>query len=201
MTRRISSSRPMTVELAATGQLGEVFGVFFEGLELCFRILIGHALRAAYGAQALEDGVVRRSERGEQQLCAVIFLLREGEQEVLGRDVLVLEIVGFLECLVEDLLHGIGHAGLRAGAGNLGEFAQGLGCFCDELVGGYADFLQDRDDDAVLVFKQGGEQVQRQQLRVAVLGRERARALNRFLRFHCEFIPTDCHIWSQLSIF
>jgi hypothetical protein len=34
-----------------------------------------------------------------------------------------------------------------------------------------------------------------------VLGREGARALNRFLRFDSEFIPTDSHIWSQLSIF
>ena len=82
--------------------------------------------------------------------------------------------------------------GLRA-AGNFGQLAEGLGCFCDELVSCYSDLLQDRNDDAVFVFKQGGEQVQRQQLRVAVLGRERARALNRFLRFDSEFIPTDCH--------
>ncbi len=55
----------------------------------------------------------------------------------------------------------------------LGSLPRASRCFCDELVGCYSDFLQDRDDDAFLVLQQGGEQVQRQQLRVAVLGGER----------------------------
>ena len=50
------------IELAAAGEFGEVFGVFFQGLELAFGVLIGDALRAADGGERLENGVVRSAE-------------------------------------------------------------------------------------------------------------------------------------------
>ena len=44
-----------------------------------------------------------------------------------------------------------------------------------------------------LVLNQRRQQMQRHQLRIAVLGGEFVRALDGFLRFDCEFVPTDCH--------
>ena len=54
------------VELAAAGEFGEVFGVFFERLELAFGVLVGDALDAANGGRALQDGVVGRARSGER---------------------------------------------------------------------------------------------------------------------------------------
>ena len=56
-----------------------------------------------------------------------------------------------------------------------------------------ADFFQHRRDDAFLVFEQRGEQVNRTQLGIAMLGGELVRALDGFLRFDGEFVPTDGH--------
>ena len=64
------------IELAAAGELGEVFGVFLERLVFRLRILVGDALAAAHAGQAFEDRVVRRAQRGQQQLRAVVLLAR-----------------------------------------------------------------------------------------------------------------------------
>ncbi len=46
------------IQLAAAGLFGQIEGVAFERLILGFRILIGHALRAAHRHERLEDRVV-----------------------------------------------------------------------------------------------------------------------------------------------
>ena len=56
-----------------------------------------------------------------------------------------------------------------------------------------ADFFEHRRNDAFFIFEQGGEQVDGQQLGIAVLGGEVIRALDGFLRFDGEFFPTDRH--------
>ena len=56
-----------------------------------------------------------------------------------------------------------------------------------------ADLFQHGRNDAFLVFEQRGQQVHRQQLGIAVLGGELVRALDGFLRFDGEFVPTDGH--------
>ena len=90
------------VELAAAREFGQVLGVFFQGLELAFGILIGNALRAAHGGQRFQDGVVRCAEAVERVARRIVFKIGGGEQQVLGGDVFVFEVRGFLECLVED---------------------------------------------------------------------------------------------------
>ena len=62
------------IELAAAGEFGEVLGVFFEGLELAFGILVGDALRAAHGGERLQDGVVRGAESDERVTRGVVLL-------------------------------------------------------------------------------------------------------------------------------
>ena len=90
------------IELAAAREFGEVLGVFFEGLELAFGILVGDALRAAHGGERLQNGFVRCAERGERIARRIALEAGDGEQQVLGGDVLVFEVGGFLEGLVED---------------------------------------------------------------------------------------------------
>ena len=58
MTRRISSSRPMTGSIfPGAGQRGEVAPIFFQGLEFVFGIGIGDALVAAQIGQGSQNGV------------------------------------------------------------------------------------------------------------------------------------------------
>ncbi len=98
------------VELAAAREFGEVLGVFFERLEFAFGILVGDALRTAHGGERLEDCVVRGAERDQRLARRIALQVRDAEQQVLGGDVLVLEVrglaKGLLESLVERLARG-----------------------------------------------------------------------------------------------
>ena len=76
------------VELAFLGQHGQVAAVLLERLVLRLRVLVGDAVRAADLAQRLEQRLVRRPRILQNGQIA------EGEQHVLGRDVLVLEALG-----------------------------------------------------------------------------------------------------------
>ena len=53
------------VELALAREIGEVFAVLFQGLELGLWVLVGDALIAADGGERFEHGVVRGAEGGE----------------------------------------------------------------------------------------------------------------------------------------
>ena len=94
---------------------------------------------------------------------------------MLGRDELVLHRVGFALGGFEHLVQFRAQLRRRA-AGDVGEMAQfGL----DDLVqlrAIDADLVQDRPDDAVLFGQQRGQQVQRIDLRIAAIGRQRLRA-------------------------
>jgi len=48
-------------------------------------------------------------------------------------------------------------------------------------------------NDALAVFHQRRQQVQRQQFRIAVLGSNVVGFLNRFLRLYRQFVPADRH--------
>src|SRR5580700_2406649 len=181
------------VELAAAGEFGEIFGVFFERLKFRFGILIGDALAAAHGGDALKDSVVRGSERSEQELCAVVLLGGEGEEQVLGRDVIVLEILSLFEGLLENLIEGVRGVRLRGGSADFGELADRVFRFGGELQRGHADLFENGGDDAFLVGQEDGEQVQRENLRIAVFRRELAGVLHGLLRFDGKFVPTDGH--------
>jgi hypothetical protein len=50
------------IELAAAGEIGEIFRVFFQSLERGLGILIGDALRATHGGERLQNGVLCGAE-------------------------------------------------------------------------------------------------------------------------------------------
>ena len=83
------------VELALPGQRGQVAAVLLERLVGGLRVRAGDALAAADLLERLVDAVAGDAEpaqdlAGRARLCVV----GEGEQEVLGRDVVVLEALG-----------------------------------------------------------------------------------------------------------
>jgi hypothetical protein len=59
---------------------------------------------------------------GERLRGGCFFRLRDGEQEMLGRHVLVFEVVGGLERAVEDFAQRVGDLRFSGRAANLREF-------------------------------------------------------------------------------
>ncbi len=117
----------------------------------------------------------------------------DGEQQVFGGDVFVLEIGSLFEGLLEQLVGGVRERGLRRFSGDLGKLLDLAVEVAENGLRADADFFEHGRDDAFFVFEQGGEQVDGQKLRVAVLGGKVVGALDGFLRFYGEFVPTDGH--------
>ena len=110
------------VELALPGPLDQVDAVALQGLELGLGVLVGHPGAAADGLQGLQEFLL--GDGVELQDAGGLGVdLGQGQQQVLGRDELVLHGVGLA-------LGGLQHAdGLLAraaagAAGDLGEVAQ-----------------------------------------------------------------------------
>ena len=98
MTRRISSSRPMTgIELADLRLGGQVAPVLLERAEGVLRVGRGDAMRAADLRDRLDQVLAIGKQIGDARP-----LLGQGEQDVLGRDVLVAEAGGLLLGLLQD---------------------------------------------------------------------------------------------------
>ena len=160
MTRRISSSRPMTGSiLPARRLLGEVAAVLLERLVLLLGVLRGDAMAAPH-----------LCHRGEQGLALDPDAVGEGEEEVLGGQVLVVQVGAGGVGVVDHGLELARQAGLAAvGLGELGDGVRGR---VAQLERRLAEPLEDGEDDALLLAEQGGEQVVGGDLRVALgLGR------------------------------
>src|SRR4030095_15303308 len=126
----------------------EIAGVALQGLELVFGIRIGDARGAPHFLERLEQVVLLDAGPAEAPR-RVASRFREGEEEVLRRDVLVTEFPGDLEGAVEDSREIPGDRRVRGGAGNLRlPFEVGLDV-PGELLGARAELLEDRNDDAV----------------------------------------------------
>ena len=195
MTRRISSSRPMTgIELAAAGQFGQVLGVFFQGLELAFGILVGDALRPAHRGERLENGVVRRAQ-GDQRIARRIALeMGHAQQQMLGRNVLVLEVRGLAKGLVERLVERLAQAGLRGRTGHARQFfLDRRADRCSSRSVGTPIFSSTAGITPSRSSSSASKQVHGLQLGVAQLRGARLRLLHCLLRLDGKFVPTNGH--------
>ena len=164
------------IELAAPRLFGQIARVALQRLVLGFGILVGDALRSAHRGQRLQNGVVGRALPGQDLLRRIALQLRDGQQQVLGRNVLVLEVGGFLEGAFQKFVGRLGERGLRGSAA--GNLRQALDLAVDLAEHGLrtdADLLQHRRHDAFFVLEQRRQQMQRQQFRIAVLGGELVR--------------------------
>src|SRR6185312_9581699 len=180
------------IELAPPCQLRQVFRVFLQRLVLCLGILVRHPLRPAHRGQALQDRIMRRAQAGQQQLRAVVLRLRQRQQQVLGRDVLILEGFGLFERALENTIQRGRSSWLRPAA-HLGQLIQCLLNLEPQLRSRHANLLQHRHNYAFAVLDQRRKQMQWQNLRIAVLSRKLARGLHCLLGFNSEFFPTNCH--------
>ena len=75
--------------------------------------------------ERLEHGVVGRAHGGQRVAGGVALRLGQREQQMLGGDVVVLEVFGFLGGAVEHLLQGAATCQAARGAGDLGQLGDG----------------------------------------------------------------------------
>ncbi len=106
------------VDLSLPGHLDEVAAIALQGLVFVFGVLVGHALAAADFLEGGQDRVVIHAADGKDFLGFALHL-GEGEEQMLGGNVFILEPVGFFFGLVEDIVERTARAGL--GAGGFGE--------------------------------------------------------------------------------
>ncbi len=90
---------------------------------------------------------------------------------MLGRDVFVLERIGFFERFLQNLVDLCRHRRLlrAAAARNLGQLFNFFVEVAEHGLRPDADFLQHRRNDAFAVLDQRGQQMRRSELRIAVL--------------------------------
>ena len=187
------------VELALAREVGEVFSILRKRLELAFGGLVGDALVAAHGGESLEHGVVVGAHGGEGVADRIAFGLGEREQEMLGGDVVVLEVFGLFGGAVEDLGERVGHAGLRA-AGDFGQLGDGCIRAGKKFLHADAGAFEDGEDDAFAVFEQRRKQMHGEDFGVAVFGGSGRGCLDGLLRFDGQFIPLECHNSTNLRL-
>ena len=109
------------VELALARQLGEVAAVLLERLVALLGVRVGRRA-GCRGSRAGRSGATHRGRRPclLEDLAAGVLLSSEGEEQVLGGDVLVLERLGLAQRLLEHAVEPrreLGGGALRVGEG------------------------------------------------------------------------------------
>ena len=113
------------IELALFGALGQIDGVFLQGLALFLGIRIVHLLTAAQ----LFDGFLDQALGGAgltQRLAHRTLVFQRGEHEQLRRDVLILALLGKLVGLIEHAIEVVGDMYVAAAALHRRQFLHGL---------------------------------------------------------------------------
>ena len=180
------------IELALTCPVDQVDAVFLQCLEFSFRRLIGHAGRAADGAHRFEQFFI--GDRIQFKYIASFRInLCQRQQQMLGRDEIVLQRAGFLLGRFENLAQRVADRRRPGGAAYFGQVVQLRLDNAIELPAVGADFFQQRFDNALVLGQQRGEQVQRLDLRIAMIGGQFLGALDGFLGFDGEFVESKSH--------
>src|SRR5579885_2339073 len=94
------------VQLRFARQLGQVARVLFQGSVGSLGILRSDALAAPHARQRLQNRLVRSAIALEDLAGRVAVLPGNCQKHVLGRDVLILEAVGFAESVLEHVVQG-----------------------------------------------------------------------------------------------
>src|SRR5258708_1785957 len=171
---------PRSSPRASARGVGEVPGVALQGLVLVLRILIGHTLAAAHVHERLQDGVQGHAGVGQRSAGRALPVLRDGHQQVLGRDVLILHRLGLLLRAIERRAQPLADV-LAAAAAHLRHLLDRRVELRGECLRAHAELAENRRHYAVLLADQRVEQVLGFHRLVSPLAGERLRRLQRFL--------------------
>jgi len=150
------------VELAGLGELGQVARVLFQGAVARLRLWVGDALPAADVLHGVVDALLGDAGLRQDARHSGVALGEDGEEDVLGGNVLVLEPVGFFVGQVNNALDARGDEDLSCPAavdGGLGRRAQHVvqAPLNHRLLD--AELLQDLRDHSLRLFQQRQQDV------------------------------------------
>ena len=173
------------IELSAPGELGEVAGKSLERLVLLLRRLIGNAVGAAHRLQRLPEIIGADAGIRQQLARSGSLLFGERQEQVLGRDVGVIQLPGFLLSTIKNPVEfpaegGLSVAALAGKAGKLTRHTLGKGRDIESRL------LQQRLDDALRLGEQGGKEVGIVGDRVAALASDGCGVPEGLLPLDCE---------------
>ena len=154
------------IELALSGELGEVLRVALEGLVLLLGVRVGHAARTAH---VLEGGEKRglRKATGEEGLRGPgLPVAQESEEEVLARDVVVFELSRDFLGEVDQLHEGRREPRFRPLAPYPRQLRELLFNVLPRKPRSNADPLEERGHDALVLKEQRLRQVLRRGFRM-----------------------------------
>ena len=80
------------VELALPGQLGQVAAVLFQSAVTGFSVWAGRFLATAQFFDCLQDALARHAEFGQDTGRSCVLFAGDGQEEMLGRDVVILQL-------------------------------------------------------------------------------------------------------------
>ncbi len=197
--RKISFSRPMTgSSRPSRARLGQVAAILFQRLVIFLGIAIIHVLAVAQFLDRVLDvllGNVQVREQARQRRAGLLDHANDAEQDVLGRDELIMESVSLLPHQGGKVLDGGGHEDLRGHRG--GRAATDLRLRLQDLI--YpplhelhvrTEQLEDVLDGPFRLLQQRQQHVVQVHLLVLVADKDFLRALDRLLGALGEAIKT-----------
>ena len=173
------------VQLLLAGQVHKVLTVFLEGIVGILRVVVGHALVAAYRSELLQESILLDIEGAEQLGGVLGRLIQQAEEDMLDADVVILHRLGLAGGGAQHLIGGLGDINLvrvTAGAGHTGQRRELFGRGGGKTAGVHVQLLQKLGDEALLLRCKGVEQMLRLQGVVLVLHGQLLRGLKGFQR-------------------
>jgi len=155
------------IELGAPRQVGQVPRILFQRAVGRLRILRGHALAAPHARQRLQNGLVRCALPLQQLSRGIALLPADCEEQVLRRDVFVLEPLGFVKRALQDIVQRLPEMLLRH-ARDFWQPAKLTLDFLSQGFGGDTKPRKKRRHDTVSLRHECRKQVQRLDLLVFV---------------------------------
>ncbi len=148
------------VELAAARHVGEVAAELLERLVLRLCVGVGDAGAAAHRGERLQQRLARGAGLLEGRGGRVALLGRDRQQQMLARDVLVLEILGLAGRRLQHALERVGGPRLAA-PGHRGGLGERLLDLLGHLARVDAELLEDGRRDAVGLRQERAQQMRR----------------------------------------
>ncbi len=177
------------VELALTGHIGKIKGVFFQGLIFALRIGVGNPLAAPHRHQSLQKNLAINPILDQGLSGGNVPVVKQGQNQVLLADIFILHLSRHLEGPVQQTLQrwrGINLA--IATATDLGQTAKQDIDLGDKLFPTDPHFLQNRGNYPVSLRQQAFEQMLRLYFLVLQTHSQALSFLHRFLRFHRQLV-------------
>ena len=179
------------IEFASARELGEVAAVLFQRPVGGFRILRCNAMAAANRRHGLKNCLVGDAVARQKFTRGIAFGGGDAEQDVLGRDVFVLQTLRFFEGALQNFVR-LGAEVLFRGSGNFRQALDQFLGFPGELSRRHTQLFEQGRDNAVTLRDQCPEQVDRLDLLLSEARAHFLRGLHRFLGLHCKFVE-PCH--------